>query len=73
MTPGQRRGEGVILREDFEMAKKPYIALTPIDYNGEHYEPQEPIELDDKLDAPALLAVKAIEPAPAADKTKAKA
>lgn len=45
------------------MATKKYIAKTPIDFNGEHFEPNDPIELDDKKDAPALLAVSAIEEA----------
>lgn len=44
------------------MATKPYIALTPIDYNNEHFEPQDPIEVDNK-DAPQLLSVNAIAPA----------
>lgn len=45
------------------MAKATYKALTAIDFDGERYEPGEPIDLDDKKDAPALLAVQAIEAA----------
>lgn len=47
------------------MAKKSYIAKTPIDYNGVLYAEGDPIELDDKTEAPALLAVQAIAPASA--------
>lgn len=45
------------------MTTKTYTAKTPIDFNNKHFEPNDPIELDDKKDAPALLAVNAIEEA----------
>lgn len=44
------------------MAKATYKALTAIDFDGERYEPGDPIDLDDKKQAPDLLAVGAIEP-----------
>ncbi len=50
------------------MATKSYIAKTPITYNGEDYAEGEQIDLDDKVDAPQLLAVDAIEPVKAAAK-----
>lgn len=43
------------------MAKKTYTAKTPIEHNGVPYEPGDPLELDDKTEAPALLAVDGIE------------
>lgn len=46
------------------MAKKQYTAKTPITYNDVDYAVGDPIELDDKIDAPQLLQVDAIEPAP---------
>ena len=46
------------------MAKKTYTAKTPINHNGEDYAVGDPLELDDKTEAPQLLAVQAIEPAP---------
>lgn len=52
------------------MAKKSYVAKTPIQYNGNDYAEGDPIELDDKTEAPQLLAVNAIEEAP--KKTAAK-
>lgn len=45
------------------MAKKTYVAKTPINYSGEPFAEGDPIELDDKTEAPALLAVGAIAPA----------
>lgn len=47
------------------MTKKTYTAKTPINHNGEDYAVGDPLELDDKTEAPQLLAVEAIEPAPA--------
>ncbi len=44
------------------MAKKQYIAKTPIQHNGDDFAEGDPIELDDKTEAPALLAVNAVEP-----------
>lgn len=49
------------------MAKKKYVAKTPITYNNEDYAVGDPIELDDKTEAPQLLQVEAI--APASEKT----
>jgi hypothetical protein len=46
------------------MAKKTYIAKTAIEHNKEAYTEGEELSLDDKTEAPALLAVKAIEEAP---------
>lgn len=43
------------------MAQKTYTALTPITHDGELYAAGDPIELDDKTQAPQLLAVGAIE------------
>lgn len=43
------------------MAKKTYTALTTINHDGELYAVGDPIELDDKKQAPQLLAVGAIE------------
>ena len=43
------------------MAKKAYVAKTPIEHDGKPYAEGETIELDDEIDAPALLAVDAIE------------
>lgn len=45
------------------MTKKAYTAKTAINHDQKPYEPGDPIELDDKTEAPALLAVDAIEPA----------
>ena len=36
------------------MAKKTYLARTPIDHDGERYEIGEPIELEDKQAAPLV-------------------
>lgn len=47
------------------MAKKTYTALTAIHHDGEEYAAGDPVDMDDKRDAPALLAVGAIEPAAA--------
>lgn len=54
------------------MAKKTYQALTTINHDGELYAAGDPIELDDKKQAPQLLAVGAIEAAskPRAASTK---
>lgn len=46
------------------MAKKTYLAKTPIEHDGEDFAIGDPIELDDKTQAPQLLAVEAIELAP---------
>lgn len=46
------------------MAKKTYVAKTAINHNQEDFAVGDPIELDDKTEAPALLAVEAIEEAP---------
>ncbi len=54
------------------MAKKQYTAKTPIQYNGDDYAVGDPIELDDKIEAPQLLLVDAIEPAPETKKAAAK-
>lgn len=54
------------------MAKKTYTAKTQIQHNGEDFAEGDSIELDDKTEAPQLLAVGAIELAPAAKKTEAK-
>lgn len=43
------------------MAQKTYTALTTITHDGERYGVGDPIELDDKTQAPQLLAVGAIE------------
>jgi hypothetical protein len=43
------------------MAKKTYAAKTQIEHDKVTYMEGEPIELDDKTEAPALLAVGAIE------------
>ncbi len=55
------------------MAKKSYIAKKAILHNGEPYAEGESIELDEKTEAPQLMAVDAIEPAPEAKKAAAKA
>lgn len=47
------------------MAKKTYVAKTVIKHNDVDYVDGDPIELDDKTEAPQLLAVNAIEEAPA--------
>lgn len=52
------------------MAKKTYTALTTITHDGETFVVGEAIELDDKKQAPQLLAVGAVEPAPKARATK---
>ena len=44
------------------MAKKSYIAKKVIQHNGELYAEGDPIDLDDKTEAPQLLAVEAVEP-----------
>lgn len=54
------------------MAKKTYTAKTPIQHDNKDYAEGDPIELDDKTEAPQLLAVGAIEP-PAAKKAAEKA
>lgn len=54
------------------MAKKNYTAKTPIQHNGTDFAEGDQIELDDKTEAPQLLAVSAIELAPPAKKTEAK-
>ncbi len=54
------------------MVKKVYVAKTPIEHDGKPCAEGDPIELDDKIDAPALLAVNAIESAPAAKKSAEK-
>jgi hypothetical protein len=56
---------GGYMERNPEMAKKQYIAKTHITHNNEPFEAGDPIELDDKTEAPELLKVKAIEPAPA--------
>ncbi|HRF12578.1 MAG TPA: hypothetical protein PLR37_10660 [Candidatus Accumulibacter phosphatis] len=43
------------------MAKKTYTALTTINHDGEPYAAGDPIELDDKTQAPQLLSIGAIE------------
>lgn len=45
------------------MAKKSYTVKTPVNHNNEDFAAGDSIELDDKTEAPALLAVAAIEPA----------
>ncbi len=53
------------------MAKKTYQAMTTINHDGELYAVGDPIELDDRTQAPQLLAVGAItDPAPKAARTK---
>lgn len=47
------------------MAKKTYTAKTVIHHNQVEYAEGDEIELDDKTEAPELLAVGAIELAPA--------
>lgn len=54
------------------MAKKTYIANTPIQHDGEDYAEGDKIELDDKSEAPALLAVAAVELATDEQPTAAK-
>ena len=49
-------------RKETRLAKKSYIAKKAIQHDGELYAEGDPIELDDKTEAPALLAVEAIEP-----------
>lgn len=51
------------------MAKKTYLARTPIDHDGERYEIGEPIELEDKQAAP-LVACGAIGAPPAKEEKK---
>ena len=53
------------------MAKKPYIAKKTILHDGEPFAEGDSIELDEKTEAPQLLAVDAIEPAPKAKKAPA--
>lgn len=48
------------------MATKPYLAKTPIEYNGKPFAEGETLELDDKTEAPQLIAVGAVEPVEAA-------
>lgn len=43
------------------MAKKTYVAKTPINHNQQDYAVGAPIELDDKTESPALLDVGAVE------------
>lgn len=47
------------------MTKKAYTAKTPINHDGEDYAVGDSLELDDKTEAPQLIGVDAIEPAPA--------
>lgn len=47
------------------MTKKAYTAKTPINHDGKDYAIGNPIELDDKTEAPQLIGVDAIEPVPA--------
>lgn len=47
------------------MDQKTYTALTTIDHDGRRYLAGDPIDLDEQTEAPQLLAVNAIEPAPA--------
>lgn len=54
------------------MARKTYTTKTPVQHDGKNFVEGDPIELDDKTEAPQLLAVDAIELAPAAKKTEAK-
>ena len=54
------------------MTLKTYLAKTPIMHDGKPVAPGDPVELDDTLHAPQLLAVDAIEPAPAPEKKAAK-
>lgn len=60
------------------MTKKTYTAKTPIQHNGKDVAEGDPIQLDDKTEAPPLLAVDAVEladevePAPSAKKTEPK-
>lgn len=54
------------------MAKKSYIAKKAIQHNGELYAEDDPIELDEKTEAPQLLAVGAVELAPETKKAAAK-
>lgn len=46
------------------MAKKSYTVKTPVNHSNEDFAVGDLIELDDKTDAPPLLAVDAIEEAP---------
>lgn len=50
--------------------KKTYTCLTTIDHDQQRFAVGDPIELDDKKQAPPLLAVGAIEPPPAAKAEK---
>lgn len=43
------------------MAKKTYLAKTAITHNDTNYVEGDTIELDDKTEAPQLLAVNAVE------------
>ena len=46
------------------MTLKTYTAKTAINHNKVDYAEGDPIELDDKIDAPALIAVGAIDENP---------
>ncbi len=54
------------------MAKKSYIAKKTIQHDGEIFDVDAPIELDEKTEAPQLLAVGAVELAPETKKAAAK-
>ena len=54
------------------MAKKSYIAKKAIQHNGDLYAEGESIDLDEKTEAPQLIAVGAIELAPESKKAAAK-
>ncbi len=55
------------------MATKPYIAKKQIQHDGELYAEGDPIELDDKTEAPPLIAVEAVELVAEVKKATAKA